>query len=340
MGLDWHPTGRGTNRKASFHPGLSNHAHGLSQRIGTAFSQAMYIFSILRLLNKKTTLTAEMWVYFEEAKNLCAGVGLDKPRGDGWSRLMVVIRKVVEAATKPQENQDPKYLSHTRPSYLDTNADMKRKAAEIRRPYFSQAVTIIRMCEAPAQVLDIQVDQVAAEKEIELLVSATAALLAAINAASGISKTSSPRKWRALPSSLSQRRLHCGFALRLPSATKRDEEHLALFEKRVRMVAEYENSRWSKTIAIRLKLVQKQVLVNGKSKSLRLYHVSPPIRDIFAMVFLFLLSDLDEIPSDTTLQTLLPMEASSNTRFHGRIANLNSYFASVRMILCGCIRSP
>lgn len=50
---------------------------------------------------------------------------------------------------------------------------MKRKAAEIRRPYFSQAVTIIRMCEAPAQVLDIQVDQVAAEKEIELLVSAT-----------------------------------------------------------------------------------------------------------------------------------------------------------------------
>ncbi|ESK93186.1 hypothetical protein Moror_14646 [Moniliophthora roreri MCA 2997] len=65
-------------------------------RIGTAFSQAMYIFSILRLLNKKTTLTAEMWVYFEEAKNLCAGVGLDKPRGDGWSRLMVVIRKVVE----------------------------------------------------------------------------------------------------------------------------------------------------------------------------------------------------------------------------------------------------
>ncbi|KAI3598498.1 hypothetical protein WG66_017069, partial [Moniliophthora roreri] len=57
MGPDWYRTGRGTNR-------ISN-ADVSSQRIRTAFSQALYILSVLRLLNKKTTLTEEIWIYFE-----------------------------------------------------------------------------------------------------------------------------------------------------------------------------------------------------------------------------------------------------------------------------------
>ncbi|EEC00033.1 hypothetical protein MPER_00124, partial [Moniliophthora perniciosa FA553] len=109
---------------------------------------------------------------------------------------MVVIRKVVEITIQVTttvttggegtiRGPGPKVPYKAKlPGYY---ADMKRKAAEIRRPYFSQAVTIIRMCEALAQVLEVQTDQVAAESEIELVFhSAQAALLAAINAASGI----------------------------------------------------------------------------------------------------------------------------------------------------------
>ncbi|EEB98307.1 hypothetical protein MPER_02211 [Moniliophthora perniciosa FA553] len=45
--------------------------------------------------------------------------------------------------------------------------NMKRKGAEIMRPYFSQAVTVITMCEALAHVLEVQGDPVQAEHEIE-----------------------------------------------------------------------------------------------------------------------------------------------------------------------------
>ncbi|EEB96769.1 hypothetical protein MPER_04042, partial [Moniliophthora perniciosa FA553] len=153
----------------------------------TAFSQALYILSILRLLDKKTILTEEIWIYFEEeAKNLCAGVGFDEPGSDGWSRLMVVIQKIVEITDQVITPQVPEPYKAKLPGYY---TDMKRKAAEIRRPYFSQAVTIIRMCEALAQVLDIQADHVSAEMEIELLSSVVhsvqTAVSAAINAASG-----------------------------------------------------------------------------------------------------------------------------------------------------------
>ncbi|EEB90359.1 hypothetical protein MPER_11443 [Moniliophthora perniciosa FA553] len=159
-------------------------------RIRTAFSQALYILSMLRVLKVTTTLTEDVWIYFEvEAKHFCGGGGFDKPGGDGWSRLMIVIRKVVEIITvtvSPPHNPGKPIAPYKAklPGYY---VDMKRKAAEIRRPYFSQAVTVIRMCEALAQVLEVQADQVKAEQEIEdAFHAAQLALLAAINAASGV----------------------------------------------------------------------------------------------------------------------------------------------------------
>ncbi|EEB89138.1 hypothetical protein MPER_12804 [Moniliophthora perniciosa FA553] len=71
-------------------------------RIRTAFSQALYILSMLRVLKVTTTLTEDVWIYFEvEAKHFCGGGGFYKPGGYGWSRLMVAIRNVVEGCSLP-----------------------------------------------------------------------------------------------------------------------------------------------------------------------------------------------------------------------------------------------
>ncbi|ESK93202.1 hypothetical protein Moror_14637 [Moniliophthora roreri MCA 2997] len=304
-------------------------------RIRTAFSQALYILSVLRLLNKKTTLTEEIWIYFEEeAKNLCTGVGFDKPGGDGWSKLMIVIRKIVEitvqvtttitvGAGETSRGPGPKVPEPYKAKLPKYYADMKRKAAEIRRPYFSQAVTIIRMCEALAQVLEVQVDQVAAEKEIELAFhSAQAVLLAAINAASGFQGIVSQKTARVselfIVAQNSLRSCFTSFKIQeqwsrweamMAAAMTRDAEHLALFEKRIQMVAEHENPHSTEMVTIQLELVQKEVGTGRWQKQ-----ISETVSY--------------QIPSDATLQTLLSMEASRNTRFHGRIANLSSYFAS------------
>uniref|UniRef100_A0A0W0G1M6 Uncharacterized protein n=1 Tax=Moniliophthora roreri TaxID=221103 RepID=A0A0W0G1M6_MONRR len=223
-------------------------------RIRTAFSQAFYILSIFRVLKVTTTLTDEVWIYFEEeAKHFCGGKGFDKPRGDGWSRLIIVIRKVVEIITVkdvplPHNPGTPTPYKAKLPGYY---ADMKRKAAEIRRPYFSQAVTVIRMCEALAQVLEVQADQVKAEQEIEhAFHAAQLALLAAVNAASGVHGIVSQKTARVSELFVAaQSALHScfvSFKIReqwsqweamMTSATKRDAEHLALFEKRVHMVS-------------------------------------------------------------------------------------------------------
>uniref|UniRef100_A0A0W0FI81 Uncharacterized protein n=1 Tax=Moniliophthora roreri TaxID=221103 RepID=A0A0W0FI81_MONRR len=223
-------------------------------RIRTAFSQALYILSIFRVLKVTTTLTDEVWIYFEEeAEHFCGGKGFDKPGGDGWSRLMIVIRKVVEiiinkGVSPPHHPTQPTPYKAKLPAYY---ASMKRKAAEIRRPYFSQAVTVIRMCEALAQVLEVQADQVKAEQEIEhAFHAAQLALLAAVNAASGVHGIVSQKTARVSELFVAaQSALHScfvSFKIReqwsqweamMTSATKRDAEHLALFEKRVHMVS-------------------------------------------------------------------------------------------------------
>ncbi|KAI3598524.1 hypothetical protein WG66_017067 [Moniliophthora roreri] len=95
----------------------------------------------------------------------------------------------------------------------------------------------------------------------------------------------------------------------MAAAMTRDAEHLALFEKRIQMVAEHENPHSTEMVTIQLELVQKEVGTGRWQKQ-----ISETVSY--------------QIPSDATLQTLLSMEASRNTRFHGRIANLSSYFAS------------
>ncbi|ESK93193.1 hypothetical protein Moror_14653, partial [Moniliophthora roreri MCA 2997] len=295
-------------------------------RIRTAFSQAFYILSIFRVLKVTTTLTDEVWIYFEEeAKHFCGGKGFDKPRGDGWSRLIIVIRKVVEIITVkdvplPHNPGTPTPYKAKLPGYY---ADMKRKAAEIRRPYFSQAVTVIRMCEALAQVLEVQADQVKAEQEIEhAFHAAQLALLAAVNAASGVHGIVSQKTARASELFVAaQSALHScfvSFKIReqwsqweamMTSATKRDAEHLALFEKRVHMVAEHENPHSREMVTIQIELVQKEAGTGKWQKQ---------VSELVSY----------EIPSDATLQTLLSMEALRNTKFHGRITDLKSYFAT------------
>ncbi|EEB90404.1 hypothetical protein MPER_11395 [Moniliophthora perniciosa FA553] len=92
-------------------------------------------------------------------------------------------------------------------------------------------------------------------------------------------------------------------------AMKRDADHLALFEQRVQMVAEHENPHSREMVTIQIELVQKEAGTGKWQKQ---------VSELVSY----------QIPSDATLQTLLSMEASRNTKFQGRIADLKSYFAT------------
>uniref|UniRef100_A0A0W0G2Y7 Uncharacterized protein n=2 Tax=Moniliophthora roreri TaxID=221103 RepID=A0A0W0G2Y7_MONRR len=179
------------------------------------------------------------------------------------------------------------------------------------------------MCEALAQVLEVQADQVKAEQEIEhAFHAAQLALLAAVNAASGVHGIVSQKTARVSELFVAaQSALHScfvSFKIReqwsqweamMTSATKRDAEHLALFEKRVHMAAEHENPHSREMVTIQIELVQKEAGTGKWQKQ---------VSELVSY----------EIPSDATLQTLLSMEALRNTKFHGRITDLNSYFAT------------
>ncbi|EEB99495.1 hypothetical protein MPER_00819 [Moniliophthora perniciosa FA553] len=92
-------------------------------------------------------------------------------------------------------------------------------------------------------------------------------------------------------------------------AMKRDADHLTLFEQRVQMVAEHENPHSREMVTIQIELVQKEAGTGKWQKQ---------VSELVSY----------QIPSDATLQTLLSMEASRNTKFQGRIADLKSYFAT------------
>ncbi|KAI3610408.1 hypothetical protein WG66_007125 [Moniliophthora roreri] len=239
-------------------------------RIRIAFSRALHILAVLRLLKKKKDLTEDDWTYLEEkTKALSTDERFDKPGGDGWTYLMEVIQQIFEISLRePEPETKPDYKAKL-PSYYP---DMKRKAAEIRRPYFSQAVTVIRMCEALAKVLEGQANQEAAEKGIELAFqSVQAALIGATSATLGTQGIVCKKTTRVSELFMAARRsLQTCFTsfqmqdqwskweAKMGSATTRDVEHMELFEKRVEMHAEHGNPLSTELATIQLELVQKE----------------------------------------------------------------------------------
>ncbi|ESK80646.1 pc-fam-1 protein [Moniliophthora roreri MCA 2997] len=127
--------------------------------------------------------------------------------------------------------------------------DMKRIATTIRRPYFSQAVTIIRICEWLIRALKQQADQHEADKIIQIgFQSVHTALVAAseFSQSSIVTQVSSHIESELFNTALQS--LHTCFISfkkqddwaqweqKMKAAQKRDLEHLMLFLKRIEMV--------------------------------------------------------------------------------------------------------
>ncbi|ESK95753.1 hypothetical protein Moror_12482 [Moniliophthora roreri MCA 2997] len=301
----------------------------------SAFANAVYVLSILRLLNPETPLTPEHWTKISDARKKI-------PHGGSSAyhklvpELITIIIKIPEGLTRPAGTDtkppdikpvEPVGATPVTPAKLPSfYPELKRKATEIRRPYFLQAVTFIRICERLARALKAEGENRPREAEniIEItFLSVEAALDAAVNALSesgsqGITSVKSDSVTELF--SGAQEPLRNCFTFfkikqewqewdnKMKAAAKRDTDHLNLLQDRMRMHAKCDNPLSSKTpVTIQLQFVRTDPFGG--------WEVHTPKTVSY------------EISVDSNLQTLLSMEASRNDEFGERIMSLKSYFA-------------
>uniref|UniRef100_A0A0W0FUC7 Uncharacterized protein n=1 Tax=Moniliophthora roreri TaxID=221103 RepID=A0A0W0FUC7_MONRR len=250
--------------------------------------------------------------------------------------LITIIIKIPEGLTRPAGTDtkppdikpvEPVGATPVTPAKLPSfYPELKRKATEIRRPYFLQAVTFIRICERLARALKAEGENRPREAEniIEItFLSVEAALDAAVNALSesgsqGITSVKSDSVTELF--SGAQEPLRNCFTFfkikqewqewdnKMKAAAKRDTDHLNLLQDRMRMHAKCDNPLSSKTpVTIQLQFVRTDPFGG--------WEVHTPKTVSY------------EISVDSNLQTLLSMEASRNDEFGERIMSLKSYFA-------------
>ncbi|KAK7043629.1 hypothetical protein VNI00_008240 [Paramarasmius palmivorus] len=296
--------------------------HEAKIRIRIAFSRALFVLAVLRSL-KKGDLPELIWRDIEiEAERIIPDTRFE-PGDLGWTDIIEFFEKLERERVTPEPKPEPEVPYKAKlPGFYE---DMKRKAAEIRRPYFSQAVTVVRMCAALARVLEVQADQREAEKSItKTFQSVLDALMAAVGAPEGTHGIISQESGRVTKSFASARsllrtcftsfKIHndwSNWEAKMQSAMKRDTEHMELFINRLKTErhAERENPFSEETTTFQIEFVQKDAASGKWQKS---------AAEILSY----------EISANSTLQTLLSMEASRNTRLQERIVNLKSYFAT------------